>query len=230
MFGDYGHGSLFFFIGCNMVLFHDRLKKIPEMAEAQKARYMFVMMGFFAMYNGLLYNEFFAIPNDWFGTCYDITKPEIRSETFKSPQATYPLGPAGSDCVYPFGTDPTWFLSPNLLTFTNCYKMKIAVIIGVLHMMMGIFVKGLNAVYFNQPMVLVFEVFTGVIILFGLFGWMDYLIFLKWLYPMDPYGYDDAENQKNIATVPSIITIMINNFLAYGVQTADYKDPNTNLT
>lgn len=60
-------------------------------------------------------------------------------------------------------------------------------------MMMGIFVKGMNAVYFNQPMVLFFEVFAGIIILFGLFGWMDYLIFVKWLYPMDPYNLD-ADN------------------------------------
>ena len=37
-----------------------------------KLRYMVLMMGFFACYNGLLYNEFFAIPNDWFGSCYDI--------------------------------------------------------------------------------------------------------------------------------------------------------------
>jgi V-type H+-transporting ATPase subunit a len=116
MFGDYGHGSLFFFVGCVMTLFHDRLKKIPAMAEAQKARYMFVMMGFFAMYNGLLYNEFFAIPNDWFGSCYDISKPEIYEPDvpggYGSTQATYPQGPAGSDCVYVFGVDPTWFLSP----------------------------------------------------------------------------------------------------------------------
>jgi V-type H+-transporting ATPase subunit a len=95
--------------------------------------------------------------------------------------------------------------------------MKIAVIIGVIHMMMGIFVKGMNAVYFKQPMVLFFEVFTGIIILFGLFGWMDYLIFVKWLYTMDPYDADDAVNQQRIRTTPSIITIMINNFLEMGV-------------
>ena len=34
-------------------------------------RYFWLMMGFFAIYQGLLYDEFFAIPNDWFGTCYD---------------------------------------------------------------------------------------------------------------------------------------------------------------
>lgn len=31
---------------------------------------MIVLMGFFATYNGLVYNEFFAIPMDLFGSCY----------------------------------------------------------------------------------------------------------------------------------------------------------------
>jgi V-type H+-transporting ATPase subunit a len=31
---------------------------------------MFFLMGFFSCYNGLLYNEWFAIPYDWFGSCY----------------------------------------------------------------------------------------------------------------------------------------------------------------
>jgi len=35
-------------------------------------RYLLLMMGFFSMFTGLLYNEFFAIPNDWFGSCYNI--------------------------------------------------------------------------------------------------------------------------------------------------------------
>jgi len=35
-------------------------------------RYILLMMGFFAMYNGLIYNEFFAIPMQIFGSsCYE---------------------------------------------------------------------------------------------------------------------------------------------------------------
>jgi V-type H+-transporting ATPase subunit a len=66
--------------------------------------------------------------------------------------------------------------------------MKIAVIIGVAHMTMGIVTKGLNAVYNKQTLVLFTEVVTGLIILLGLFGWMDVLIIAKWLYPMNPYS------------------------------------------
>ena len=67
--------------------------------------------------------------------------------------------------------------------------MKISVIIGVSHMSMGIFVKGLNALYFKKWLVFFFEVVTGLIIMLGLFGWMDFLIFAKWTYTMQPYSY-----------------------------------------
>jgi len=61
------------------------------------------------------------------------------------------------------------------------------------------------------------EVITGLIILNGLFGWMDILIVIKWLYPMNPYS-TDPEMMDKINRAPSIITIMINNFLALGHQ------------
>jgi len=59
--------------------------------------------------------------------------------------------------------------------------MKMAVIIGIAHMTMGIVVKGINAVYFGNHLVLIFEVFTGLVILLGMFGFMDFLIIAKWL-------------------------------------------------
>lgn len=82
----------------------------------------------------------------------------------------------GSDCVYAFGTDPAWYLNPNSLTFFNSIKMRTSVIIGVVHMSMGIIVKGLNAVNKGQVIVFIFEVITGLIILNGLFGYMDFLV------------------------------------------------------
>lgn len=69
MFGDYGHGSLILFLGAFMVLFNERLKN-TFMRDALGGRYMIFMMGFFSCYNGLLYNEWFAIPYPWFKSCY----------------------------------------------------------------------------------------------------------------------------------------------------------------
>ena len=122
----------------------------------------------------------------------------------------------GEECVYPFGLDPAWFLDQNnILTVQDCFKMKLAVIIGVAHMTMGICTKGLNAVYHKQYLVLWTEVVTGLIILLGLFGWMDILIIAKWLYPMNPYSMN-SDMFTRINQAPSVITVMINNFLAGG--------------
>lgn len=74
MFGDYGHGSLLFFAGLVLVLGAEKIRQTPA-APALMGRYLLLMMGFFSMFTGLLYNEFFAIPNDWFGTCYNINDP-----------------------------------------------------------------------------------------------------------------------------------------------------------
>ena len=68
------------------------------------------MMGFFSCYNGLLYNEFFAIPNDWFGSCYDITADKKECEGCTQ-LGYYELKDKNNHCVYPFGFDPVWWLS-----------------------------------------------------------------------------------------------------------------------
>lgn len=85
-------------------------------------------------------------------------------------------------------------MSEDALTFTNNIKMKVSVIIAVAHMTIGVIVKGLNALAKEKPdwIVFIFEVCTGVIILLGLFGWMDLLIYAKWIYPSAAYSTDPA--------------------------------------
>lgn len=91
-------------------------------------------------------------------------------------------------------------------------------------MSLGIVVKGLNAVYFKKWLVFFFEVITGLIIMLGLFGWMDFLIFSKWTYTMQPYSYNQDDIDK-INTAPSIITVMINNFLYGGYPNPPETNP-----
>lgn len=43
-------------------------------------------------------------------------------------------------CVYPIGFDPVWIRASNELNYFNSYKMKFAVIIGVLQMSFGTYV------------------------------------------------------------------------------------------
>jgi V-type H+-transporting ATPase subunit a len=126
--------------------------------------------------------------------------------------------------MYPFGLDPVWGLANNRLTITNNIKMKLSVIFGVLHMTMGVLVKGTNEIYFKRWPALVFEVFAGLIILLGLFGWMDLLIFAKWLFPLN---YADLTIDRTVTPnvfvgeainrkAPSIINIMINTVFGGG--------------
>lgn len=79
-------------------------------------------------------------------------------------------------------------------------------------MSMGIIVKGFNSCFRGQSMVFWFEVVTGLVILNGLFGWMDFLILSKWLYPLNAYS-TNPEQVLKLRNTPSIITTMINNFL-----------------
>lgn len=194
MFGDYGHGSLILFIGAVMVLFNERLQ--PYLGnEVMKMRYMFFLMGFFSCFNGLIYNEWFAIPYPWFKSCYVVDPLPTAAEGYVFPYVDFPTVTTpdyyNTTCVYAFGLDPTWFLSANnILTVQNSMKMKTSVIIGVLHMSMGVVVKGLNTIFFKQKLIFWFEVVTGFIILNAMFGWMDFLIVYKWLYQMNPYSVD----------------------------------------
>jgi len=72
MYGDYGHGSVFFLLGVILCLFESKIRQIPSMKGLLVTRYFWLMMGFFSIYHGLIYNEFFAVSNGWFETCYSV--------------------------------------------------------------------------------------------------------------------------------------------------------------
>jgi len=85
--------------------------------------------------------------------------------------------------------------------------MKLSVIFGVLHMTMGIITKGTNCVYFRDWATLGTEVIAGLIILWGLFGWMNLLIIAKWFFPIDidstdPYLGGELETTNTDSDVP----------------------------
>lgn len=75
MFGDMGHGSILFFGASVLVLFAESFRgTIPN--EALGARYLLLLMGLMAFYCGFIYNEFFAVTTDFFGSCYNMNQPE----------------------------------------------------------------------------------------------------------------------------------------------------------
>ena len=59
-------------------------------------------------------------------------------------------------------------------------------------MSLGIILKGLNACHFGRYSEWFFEFLPQLIMLLGVFGFMDALIIAKWLYPYGEKGMVDS--------------------------------------
>ena len=191
MYGDIGHGAVLLLVALVLVTFGGSLaEKVDGLKEIYEFRYMLGLMAFFSVYCGIMYNDFMSMPLNLFDTCYN---------TFTG-KRTNP------DCVYPVGIDPIWYGTKNELVFLNSFKMKMSVILAVLHMTLGIIQKGINAHYFNDRSKMFHEFLPQLILLLSVFGYMDILIFIKWF--TNYAGRTDK--------APSIIVTVVNFFLNGG--------------
>ena len=225
MFGDMGHGLILLVI--SLYLFHLANKgrrssniidndQMPEnnmeqnildskedsmLKSCVQFRYFFLICSIFAIFCGLMYNEFFSIPLDFFGTCYNTVKDgklildkEVISENNVK------------KCVYPIGLDPVWIGKHNELAYTNSLKMKLSIIVGVIHMLLGIGIKGVNFIHSKKFNAFIFEFIPQFFFMFILFGYLIYMIFYKW----------DTDYDGHTDKAPSILTIMINMAVKFG--------------
>jgi V-type H+-transporting ATPase subunit a len=78
-------------------------------------------MGIFSMYTGLMYNDIFSKGMHLWHTGW----------TWPHESGTVDAIPNGH--TYIFGIDPTWHGASNSLVFINSYKMKMSIILGVIH-------------------------------------------------------------------------------------------------
>ncbi|TRY52005.1 V-type proton ATPase subunit a [Cryptosporidium tyzzeri] len=187
MYGDVGHGFIVFLIGLVLVLNYGKLKKINDenMKILVSGRYMITMMGFFATYCGLIYNDFFAAGLDIFGSRYTLSHDKLPdgSHVFlpnnNSTSASFP---------YPFGFDPVWKGAVNEMSFLNSFKMKFSVIIAFFQMTLGVILKGFNNLYFKNYVDFFMEFIPQFIFMVGFIGYLNFLIFFKWLTPIEGYN------------------------------------------
>ena len=207
MFGDIGHGGLILLLSIWLVLKKDEiLKSMPDLKLLVKTRYFFLLCGFFAFFNGWIYNDFFAMPLGIFGSCYKNVKDDNGEKIAKRK----------GDCVYPIGLDPKWYVASNELSFLNSFKMKMSVIIGVLQMILGLFLKGMNGIYFGDYADFIFEFIPQLIFMCLLFGYMILMIYIKW-------GTDWSDD---LSKAPSLITQLLMLFLNMGSTGPDnFKTP-----
>ena len=137
MFGDMGHGFLLFLVGAFLCIFAGPIRNRAPGAEIiLQLRYIILLMGFFATYCGIIYNDFMAIPVWAFDSCYELRErpaPEGHENTDNNGHHHESLEAIPKDdCTYPIGVDPVWYMGKNELAFLNSLKMKISVILGVM--------------------------------------------------------------------------------------------------
>jgi len=218
MFGDLGHGSVLLAFGTILCLFNNKLKG-TALEVALPLRYLVFLMGIMATYAGLIYNEWFAMPVEIWQSCYNL-KDRVQDTSYPEGSyngtGNYYYQKQDFDCVYPMGQDPVWMMANNGLTFSNSVKMKLSVIVGILHMTIGVVIKGTNLIYFKHYSHFFFEVVTGLVILLFLFGWMDLLIFVKWFKENNIDNPDYTQAKIDNERMPSIITIMIITAFKFG--------------
>ncbi|KAH0476685.1 MAG: hypothetical protein KVP17_004891 [Porospora cf. gigantea B] len=186
MFGDIGHGGVVLLFGMVLVLFNKTINKLEGdlVKMLAGARYMILLMGFYATFAGFLYNDFFSLGLDIFGTRYAAPPAAEGAEVAWTPNT-------GMSFPYPFGFDPVWKGAKNELLFFNSFKMKFAVIVAGVQMGVGVLIKGLNCVYFQDHLSFVFEFVPQLIFFTSFVGYMNFLIFWKWLTP-------EGSNKPNI--------------------------------
>lgn len=182
MYGDIGHG-LFLFCSGLYLLWNEKANenaKLGEMGEGLHAgRYMITMMGFFAVYAGLIYNDCFSLGLNLFGSRWQF-EGQDEGAVEEGDVGTMISEYGSTDSVYPFGLDPIWHVTSNELLFFNSFKMKLSVIFGIIQMFCGTLLKGANAIYFNEKLDLFYEVIPMMCFAASLFIYMVFLIFYKW--------------------------------------------------
>ena len=214
MFGDVAHGLILFIFGLYLLLNHKNYSQDPNsmLKSFGPARYLLPMMGFFALFSGFIYNDFASSALPLSPSCYT-NKSSYNKET----DITTYYAERDTNCNYYFGVDHKWHVSTNDLTFLNSLKMKLSVIIGVMHMSLGIFIKGLNCVYFDDWLSFFFEFVPQFTFMVLIFGYMDFMIIYKWL--------QDWTGRTFYA--PNITSTLLDMFLKLG-QVAG--DPNDNVS
>lgn len=209
MFGDVGHG-FFLFVFAYMLIRNEKslsTQKLNEIVQMPfDGRYVLIVMSFYAIYCGFIYNEFFSIPMSIFDTAWEMNDPNFNWTNELN--NTYTYSPIKGQ-VYPFGVDPAWKGCPNELDYYNSFKMKLSILLGIIQMSLGIFLSAMNYWQEKRPLKWInfcFQFIPQIIFLWAIFGYMCVLVIVKWTTDWD---LNDPP--------PSILPIIINMFLSPGL-------------
>jgi V-type H+-transporting ATPase subunit a len=226
MFGDIGHGFIMALAGFLVVYYEKQLEWMGRdemLGTVYKGRYNIFMMGIFATYAGFIYNELFAVPMELFAStvwcsgesedasCLSIpgTDPSHQLQKwmrtnineaydFKAKAST---GKEVTWNPYPIGSDPGWAHTGNKLNFVNSFKMKFAIIIGVIQMVCGVCTKLMNCLYFQDNITLIWVYIPEMVFINSIFGYLGILIMKKWTTNWDATY---VLNHEAVVSIPQV--------------------------
>ncbi|XP_023576211.1 V-type proton ATPase 116 kDa subunit a isoform X2 [Octodon degus] len=222
MFGDFGHGFVMFLFALLLVLNEDH----PRLTQSQEimrmffnGRYILLLMGLFSVYTGLIYNDCFSKSVNLFGSGWNVSAMYSPGHTVeeRGRMALWndsivrhsrvlqldPSVPGVFQGPYPFGIDPIWNLATNRLTFLNSFKMKMSVILGIIHMTFGVILGIFNHLHFRKKFNIYLVSVPELLFLLCIFGYLLFMIVYKWL------AYSATTSRE----APSILIDFINMFL-----------------
>ncbi|KAJ8286096.1 hypothetical protein GJAV_G00034500 [Gymnothorax javanicus] len=216
MFGDLGHGVIMSLFALWMVLYENDRKLKRTRNEIWntffEGRYIILMMGLFSVYTGLIYNDCFSKSLNIFGSGWSVkamfTQNHWAARTLRD-NAFLTLDPNVTGVFngpYPLGIDPIWNLASNRLTFLNSYKMKMSIILGIIHMCFGVVLGVFNHLHFRKKFNILLVFLPELLFLLCLFGYLVFMVLYKWL------AFSASDSQA----APSILIHFINMFLMQG--------------
>lgn len=94
--------------------------------------------------------------------------------------------------------------SANELGYYNSLKMKMSILIGFVQMMLGLFMKLLNAIYFRSNLDVFFEFIPQMVFMLSIFGYLCFLIVFKWFVPFMQYDVLNAGQPVDRSCAPDL--------------------------
>ncbi|XP_035271451.1 V-type proton ATPase 116 kDa subunit a1 [Anguilla anguilla] len=219
MFGDCGHGLVMMLLALWILVQEEKFRNLknehqglsfPQLADVLvNGRYIVLLMGAFSVYTGLIYNDCFSKSFNLFGSAWSVSamfgpSGPWTNETLHGSghlQLDPEVPGVYSGCPFPFGIDPIWNIATNKLTFLNSYKMKMSVILGVVHMIFGVTLSLMNYIHFRTIRNVLLQFIPEMVFMLALFGYLVFLILFKWCVVMKS------------DTAPSILLLFINMML-----------------